>query len=469
MFKPETYVERRKKLKQQVPSGLLVFPGNDEAPMNYPANHYPFRQDSSFLYFFGLDGPGLTGVIDVEADADMIFGDDVTLEDVIWVGEVPKLKDRAIEAGVKKTSPLSKLAEAISSAARKKRRVHYLPPYRAVTGEKLSARLGMRVGSVRQGVSEELVRAVVAQRSTKSDEEVAEIEKALAVTREMFLAAMKAARPGITEQELIAEVEGIALTHGYPTAFPTILTLNGHVFHNLFHGNTLEKGRLVVMDAGVSTPMGYASDITRTLPAGGKFTPKQRSIYEIVLAGQTHALGMIRPGVKHKDIHLAAAWVMAQGLKDLGLMKGDMDGAVEAGAHALFFPHGLGHMLGLDVHDMEGLGEDYVGYDQTVERSEQFGLAYLRMARRLEPGFVLTCEPGIYFIPALIDRWRRESRFADFIDYDKVEAYRDFTGVRIEDDVLVTPQGSRVLGKSIPKAVKDIEKTMAGGRVRSRT
>jgi Xaa-Pro aminopeptidase len=464
MFKPETYIERRKKLKQQVPSGLLVFPGNDESPMNYPANHYPFRQDSSFLYFFGLDAPGLVGVVDVEADADMIFGDDVTLEDVIWVGDVPRLKDRALEAGIAKTAPLAKLADSLSSAAAKKRRVHYLPPYRSDTQVKLSGWLGMAAGSVKKGASEELVRAVVAQRSTKSDEEIAEMEKALAVTREMFLAAMKGARPGITEREIIGEVEGIALSQGYATAFATILTLNGHVFHNLDHGRTLEKGKLLVMDAGVSSPMGYASDITRTLPAGGRLTPKQRGIYEIVLAGQTHALGMIRPGVKYRDIHLAAAWVMAQGLKDIGLMRGDIDDAVEAGAHALFFPHGLGHMLGLDVHDMEGLGEDLVGYDQTVERSEQFGLAYLRLARRLEPGFVLTCEPGIYFIPALIDGWKQEGKFADFIDYDKVEAYRDFTGIRIEDDVLVTPAGSRVLGKPIPKAVKDLEKTMVGGK-----
>ncbi len=464
MFKPETYRERRLKLKQQVGSGLLVFPGNDEAPMNYPANHYPFRQDSSFLYFFGLDSPGLAGVIDVEAGTDMIFGDDATLEDVIWVGDVPKLKDRALEAGVVKTAPFAKLKESLGKDARKKRRVHFLPPYRSDTAEKLSDWLGLPAGSVRRSASEELTRAVVAQRSTKTDEEVAEIEKAIEVTREMFLAAMTSARPGLTEREVIGEVERIALARGYPTAFPTILTLNGHVFHNVYHGNTLEKGKLFVMDAGVSTPMGYASDVTRTLPAAGKLTPKQRGIYEIVLAGQSHALGMIRPGVKHKDIHLAAAWVMAQGLKDLGLMRGDIDDAVEAGAHALFFPHGLGHMLGLDVHDMEGLGENSVGYDETVERSDQFGLAYLRMARRLEPGFVLTCEPGIYFIPALIDWWRGEARHADFIDYDKVDDYRDFTGVRIEDDVLVTPKGSRVLGKSIPKTVKDVEKIMAGGK-----
>jgi Xaa-Pro aminopeptidase len=459
MFKPETYSQRRLKLKQQVGSGLLVFPGNDESPMNYPANHYPFRQDSSFLYFFGLNSPGLTGVIDVESDTDMIFGDDVTLEDVIWVGDVPKLRDRALDAGIGKTAPLAKLADLFASAAKKKRRVHYLPPYRSDSAEKLSAWLGFPAGAVNKGASEELIRAVVAQRSIKSDEEVAEIEKALDVTREMFLAAMKAAKPGVVEREIIGRVEGIALASGCPTAFPTILTLNGHVFHNVDHGNTLEKGRLLVMDAGVSSPLGYASDITRTIPAGGQLTPKQKGIYEIVLAAQAHALGMIRPGVKHKDIHLAAAWVLAQGLKDIGLMKGDIDDAVDAGAQALFFPHGLGHMLGLDVHDMEGLGEDFVGYDKTVERSDQFGLAYLRLARRLEPGFVLTCEPGIYFIPALIDQWRKEARFADFIDYDQVESYRDFTGVRIEDDVLVTAKGSRLLGKPIPKAVKDIERT----------
>ncbi len=346
MFKPETYAARRTRLKQQVASGLLVFPGNDEAPMNYSANHYPFRQDSSFRYFFGLDSPGLTGVIDVEAGSDMIFGDDVTLEDVIWVGEVPKLKDRALDAGVVKTAPLAKLADLMASAAKKRRRVHFLPPYRSDSAEKLSAWLGFPAGTVKKGASEELIRAVVAQRSTKSDEEIAEIEKALDVTREMFLAAMKTAKPGVVEREIIGKVEGIALAAGSRRLSRPILTLNGHVFHNVDHGNKLEKGRLLVMDAGVSSPLGYASDITRTIPAGGKLTPRQKDIYEIVLAGQTHALGMIRPGVKHKDVHLAAAWVMAQGLKDIGLMKGDIDDAVEAGAHALFFPHGLGSHAG---------------------------------------------------------------------------------------------------------------------------
>jgi len=383
---------------------------------------------------------------------------------VIWEGEVPKLRDRALDAGVARTAPLAKVRETIAAAARKGRRVHYLPPYRAETRARLADWLRLPFGAVGPASSEGLIRAVVAQRSIKTEEEVAEIEAALEVTREMFLAVLSAARPGVTEQELIGRAEGHALTRGRPTAFPTILTLNGHVFHNTEHRLKLEKGRLVVMDAGISSPLGYASDITRTFPADGRLTARQRSVYEIVLAAQSHALGLIRPGVAHKDIHLAAAWVLAQGLKDLGLMKGDVDDAVEAGAHALFFPHGLGHMLGLDVHDLEGLGEDFVGYDETVLRSDQFGLAYLRLARRLEPGFVLTCEPGLYFIPALIDRWRSEARFADFIDYDKVEAFRDFTGIRIEDDVLVTSHGGRLLGEPIPKTVKDVEKAMAGRR-----
>ena len=467
MFEAATYVERRKKLKKQVSSGLLVFPGNEETPMNYPANAYPFRQDSSFLYFFGLDTPGLVGVIDVEADADMIFGDDITFEDVIWMGELPRLEDRALAAGVAKTAPLAQLAEILRAAAGRRRRIHFLPPYRPGTKARLSDWLGIPAGAVKKDASEDLIKAVVAQRSVKNDEEIGEIEKALAVTREMYLAAMKMARPGVYEREIAGAIDGIAHAGGGATAFPTILTMNGHVFHTLAHGGKLEKGRLVVIDSGASTPSGYASDITRTIPADGKFTAKQRDIYEIVLAGQSHALGMIRPGAKYKDIHLAAAWVMAQGLKDLGLMTGDIDDAVEAGAHALFFPHGLGHMLGLDVHDMEGLGEDFVGYDGTVERSDQFGLAYLRLARRLDPGFVLTCEPGIYFIPALIDRWLKEARFADFIDYARVQTYRDFTGIRIEDDVLITPTGSRLLGKPIPKTVKDVEKAMAGRGARA--
>ena len=461
MFESKIYAQRRKLLRKQVTSGVILFLGNEESPMNYSGNAYPFRQDSSFLYFFGLDTPSLAAAIDVDAGKEILFGNDITLEDVIWMGYLPKIKERALTAGVGQAAPLSRLEEIISRAKNQGRKIHYLPPYRPDTLAKLSSLLRMREQEVKKNACPDLIKAVVAQRSAKSDEEIQEIEKAHAVSREMYLAAMKMTRPGIYERQIVGEMEGLALSHGCLTAFPTILTINGQIFHNHYHGNMLEKGRLLVIDAGASSPMGYASDITRTIPVSGRFTPKQREIYEVVLNGQQKAIQTIKPGIKYKEIHLATARTMASGLKELGLMKGDINEAVEAGAHALFFPHGLGHMLGLDVHDMEGLGENFVGYDKTVERSKQFGLAYLRMARDLQPGFVLTVEPGIYFIPALIDQWKSENKFASFINYAKVEAYRNFSGIRIEDDVLVTKEGNRVLGRPIPKTIKEVEKTMA--------
>jgi Xaa-Pro aminopeptidase len=317
---------------------------------------------------------------------------------------------------------------------------------------------------IKKSVSVELIKAVVAQRSTKSEGEIAEMEKALAVTHKMYTAAMTSTRPGLYESDIVAAVEGIAQAHGLQTSFPTILSMNVHVFHNPYHHNKLQKGRLLVIDSGATSALGYASDITRTIPVSGVYAPKQREIYEVVLKGQLQAIAMMKPGIKFRDVHLTTARTMAAGLKELGLMKGDVEEAVAAGAHALFFPHGLGHMIGLDVHDMEGLGENYVGYDETVSRSSQFGLAYLRMARELRPGFVLTVEPGIYFIPALIDKWKGEKRLAAFIDYTRVEDYRDFSGVRIEDNVLITKDGSRVLGRPIPKKVRDVERTMAAAK-----
>ncbi|MGB7294622.1 MAG: aminopeptidase P family protein [Candidatus Aminicenantales bacterium] len=466
MFESTVYIQRRKLLKNRMKSGLLLFLGNEESPMNYPGNTYPFRQDSSFLYFFGLDTPGLAAVIDVDARTETIFGDDITLEDVIWMGELPAIKERAAAVGIKRTSPLARLDETVAQARKKGRPVHFLPAYRPETWARLSDLLNIRPHRIRQRISAELIKAAVAQRSVKSDEEVAEIEKSLAVSREMYAAALAKVRPGLYEHDIVGALEGLALAHGCPTAFPTILSMNAHVFHNHFHGSRLEKGRLLVIDSGVSSALGYASDITRTLPVSGTFSEKQREIYEIVLKGQLQAITAMRPGARFREIHLATARTMARGLKDIGLMKGNIDEAVAAGAHALFFPHGLGHMIGLDVHDMEGLGEDYVGYDETEKRSRQFGLAYLRMAKELRPGFVLTVEPGIYFIPALIDRWRAEKRFAQFIDYPRVEKYRHFTGIRIEDDVLVTTKGSRVLGKPIPKKTGEIEKIMVASRAK---
>ncbi len=451
MFDAKTYAKRRELLKKQLGSGLALFLGNDECAMNYTANTYPFRQDSTFLYFFGLDTAGLAAVVDVDEKKDVLFGDDIDIEDIIWMGFLPTLKDRAALVGVKETAPSKSLAGVLQEAAAKGRAIHVLPPYRPEHLLKLEALLGIKPSEAKARASMELIKAVVAQRSIKSEAEVAEIEAAHLTTYKMYDAAMRMAQPGVWERDIAGRIDGIASAGGGGNAFPTILTINGQILHNHAHTNRLKKGDLLVVDSGASSPSRYAADITRTIPVGGSFTAKQLDVYEIVRAANEVALAASRPGVPFKDVHFLAAKTIASGLKELGLMKGDVDAAVAQGAHALFFPHGLGHMIGLDVHDMENLGENNIGYDETVERSQQFGLAYLRMAKKLKPGHVLTVEPGIYFIPALIDKWKAEKMHLDFIVYPKLEAYRAFGGIRIEDNILVTKDGVRVFSKKIPK------------------
>jgi len=458
MFKAETYVERRKLLRKSLGSGLIIFVANEESPMNYPANTYHYRQDSSFLYFFGLASPGLAAAVDADEGTDTLYGDDIGIEDIIWMGNLPKIKDRALSVGVRKVAPRAAFDETVRKALAAGRTVHYLPPYRHDTKIALSQLLGIPVGELKAKASAALIKASVDQRLFKSKEEVREMEEAVAVSREMYLAAMELAKPGRYEYQVSGAMEGIALSYGMHLAFPPIVTINGQTLHMHEHDNLLVKGRLLVCDCGAEAPSGYASDITRTVPVGGRFNRRQRDVYEIVLAGQEAAIKAIKPGVNFKDIHLQTARIMAEGLKDLGLMKGDMAEAVGAGAHALFFPHGLGHNIGLDVHDMEDYGENHVGYGEKVERSKQFGLAYLRMARELKPGYALTVEPGLYFIPALAALWKKEKKHRDFIVYDAVEKFLDFGGARIEDDVLVTEKGRRVLGPPIPKTVAEIEK-----------
>ena len=460
MFETYVYVKRRKLLKEQMKSGLILLPGNIESPMNYPANTYHFRQDSSFLYFFGLDNPGFSGLIDVDEDKDYIFGEDFTLEDIIWMGPQPTVKELAMQVGVSYTSPLAQLKEKIDTAISKNRKIHFLPPYRAENLLQLEKLLGIASSKLKQYASLDLIKAVVAQRSVKSDAEINEIEKALEISAEMYSTIMHMASPGTYEREISGAIEGIVNSYGNHISFPIILSIHGEIFHNHYHGNRLEKNHLLVTDSGAESPEHYASDITRTFPVGGKFTPQQKDIYQVVLDSQLAAIDAMKPGKPYKEIHLQVAKIMAARLKNLGLMKGDTDAAVKEGAHALFFPHGLGHMMGLDVHDMEDLGEDNVGYDETVKRSDQFGLAYLRMAKALQPGYVITVEPGIYFVPALIDQWKAENKFIDFIDYAKVEKYKNFHGIRIEDNVLITANGHRVLGKPIPKTVDEIESLM---------
>ncbi len=463
MFDKEVYTKRREILQNAMSGGIVLFLGNEEVSMNYADNTYRFRQDSSFLYYFGLDAPGLAAVIDVDENRHIIFGNDVDMEDVIWMGPQQALQDRAKEVGVEETLASDKLTDYLRQAIEQKRTIHFLPPYRNEHRFRLSKLMGITDPFLTAHVSEELIRNVVAQRSVKDNHEIEEIEKAHAVTAHMHMQAMVRARPGMKEQILAGLIEGIALAGGASVSFPVILSTRGEILHNHSHGNIMQEGDMVVNDSGAESDMHYAADITRTFPVSGKFSDRQKDVYRIVLQSQLEAIDALKPGVPYKDIHLLAARIITQGLKDLGLMQGEVEAAVQEGAHALFFPHGLGHMMGLDVHDMENLGEDYVGYDETVQRSDQFGLAYLRLARELQAGFVLTVEPGIYFIPALIEQWKKDRKHKDFINYKKVEKYLDFGGIRIEDDVLITEEGHRVLGKPIPKEITEVEELCSKG------
>jgi Xaa-Pro aminopeptidase len=456
MFSADIYVARRNRLKERTKSGLLLFLGNDESPMNYADNTYHFRQDSTFLYYFGLDFAGLAAVIDLDEGTETIFGTELTVEDIVWMGTQPTLIEKSRLVGVQKTAPAARLAEMLSVAKTSGRTVHFLPPYRPENKLKLLDLLGIPPAQAAQSASVEFIRAVVDQRNIKSAEEIAEIDRASDVSVDMHVAAMTAARPGMKEYELVAEVQRVAQAAGCGLAFPIILTVNGQTLHNHYHGNTLKNGDLLLCDFGAETARHYAADLSSAFPVDPVFSPRQREIYELSLDAYNAAVAMLKPGVPFRDVHLTACRIIARGLKDLGLMKGDVDEAVAQGAHAMFFPCGTGHMMGLDVHDMEDLGEVYVGYDGEP-KSTQFGLKSLRLARPLEPGFVLTVEPGIYFIPELMDKWRSEGKFMDFLNYDKMDTYRGFSGVRNEESFLITTEGCRRMGKDKPKSIEDVE------------
>ncbi len=456
---PSTYAARREALRAAVPNGAILIMGNEDSARNYVDNVYPFRQDSHFLYYGGVSHPGLALLIEPDGGA-VLFGTPDQRDDVIWYGPHATLADHAVAADAAEHADIGGLAGKISALRGAGVDVHYLPPYRAQRRFALARLLGVDPREVGAQTSVALVRAVVAQRSVKEECEIDEIEDALAVTAGMYAATLRATAAGRSEAEIAAVHIAEAISAGCGQAFSPIVTVHGEVLHNVTYDNTLSEGDLLLVDSGAEAPSGYASDITRSMPVSGRFTTRQREIYEVVLAANQAAINAAAPGVSNRDLHLLAALTVASGLKDLGLMQGDVNAAVEAGAHALFFVHGLGHMMGLDVHDMEDLG-DVVGYEQGEERSSQFGLAYLRLARPLESGFVITIEPGIYFIPALIDRWQADGLHRDFIRYDRVEDYRWFGGIRIEDDVLITGTGSRVLGPPIPKTVADVEAAMA--------
>lgn len=457
MFDKHIYQSRRARLKQQLGKGLILLLGNEDSSMNYKDNLYPFRQDSSFLYFFGIDKPGLAALIDIDNDKEVIFGNDLTLEDIVWTGPQPSLAQQAEPAGITDTRPAAALPAELASARGAGRTIHFLPPYRPENVLKLSAWLGFAPGAVKGHASVPLIKAVITQRSIKSAEEVAQIEEAVNVTAAMHLAAIRGARDGITEAQLAGVLHGIAISAGGNLSFPTILTVNGQVLHNHYGDTVMKSGQIAICDGGAETKMHYAGDMTRTIPVAKKFTALQREMYDIVLAAQEAAVAALKPGVLFRDVHALAAERLVAGLKAAGIMKGDPAEAVAAGAHTMVFQCGLGHMMGLDVHDMEDLGEEYVGYTDDLKKSKEFGWKFLRLARALEPGFVVTIEPGLYFIPELMDRWGAEKKYADFINYSKLEALRHFGGIRIEEDLLITPEGSRLLGKPLAKTAAAIE------------
>ena len=461
MFDSIIYQKRRQALREKIQSGIILLLGNNEAPANYPDNTYKYRQDSSFIYFFGQSHPGYAGVIDVDNGEEYFFGNDVDMDDIIWMGPQPSIKELAAQVGISKSFPADKLKDVIGKAISQRRKIHFLPPYRHETMMQLEDLTGIRASMTRSHASVELIKAIVALRSVKEACEIAEIDKACNVGYEMHTAAMRLCKPGVSEQYIAGILEGIAASYGRMVSFATILTQHGETLHNHDHSHLLEEGRLMLTDAGAELMSYYCSDHTRTVPVGGKFTSRQQDVYNIVLACHDKALELAKPGITYKSVHLEVCKVLAQGLKDLNLMKGNVDEAVAAGAHALFLPHGLGHMMGLDVHDMENLGQNYVGFDDEVQPSTQFGLSALRMGRRLQEGFVITDEPGCYFIPALIDKWRAEKQHTDFLNFDEIDKFKDFGGIRLEDDILITPEGSRFTGeKRIPITVEEVEAIM---------
>ena len=467
MFSKETYVSRRAELKKLVKSGIIILFGNNDSPANYPNNAYsPFRQDSSFLYYFGQKRDGLVGIIDIDNDMETLIGDDISVEDIVWYGSVDSVHDMAQQVGVANTAPMKTLKTICNDALRQKRKVHFLPPYRFDIKLQVFDLLGIHPNQQKESASMELIKAVVKMRSAKEPQEIEELERAAVIGYKMHTTAMRMCKPGAIEQNIAGYLKGIAHGYGAMESFATILSQHGEIMHGAPSMNPLEDGRLLLVDAGAETINNYCSDNTRTMPVNGKFTQRQLEIYSIVEECHDYALKAARPGVKYWDVHFGVCLLMTDRLKELGLMKGDTDEAVAAGAHAMFLCHGLGHMMGMDVHDMENFDQINVGFDEeTRPNLEQFGTNCLRMGRRLEEGFVVTDEPGIYFIPALIDDWRSKGLHKDFINYDKLETYKDFGGIRIEDDLLITKDGCRFLGKDrIPYHPKDVEEFMANNK-----
>ncbi|MBQ5985567.1 MAG: aminopeptidase P N-terminal domain-containing protein [Bacteroidales bacterium] len=464
MFDKSVYTKRRGtllgKMREAGAQGILLFIGNAEAPAQYRDNCYKFRQDSTWLYYFGLDEPMMAAILDLESGEETLFADDVEIGDIIWMGPQPSVRSKAEGVGIGRTAPYAEVDKAVKAAVKAGRTVHYIAPTRYFNKLRLMEMLGRY--RIENGISLPMTEAIISMRLIKEDVEIAAIDEACALGYEMHSVARDSIVPGIIEQDIVGKMEGVTLAKGWGVSFPTILTQHGETLHNHLHDKVIEPGKLMVIDAGAESNLHYASDFTRTYPTSGKFTPKQREIYQIVCDCNEYAFSLTRPGITYREVHLATARKMLEGLSALGLVHGDLDEMVREGIAGLFQPHGLGHNMGLDVHDMEDLGENLVGYDKDQTRAKQLGLGSLRMARRLVPGHVITDEPGIYFIPALIDKWKAEGTGKGFVNFDKLASYYDFGGIRLEDDVLVTETGARRLGPCrLPIHPDDVEAAMA--------
>ena len=457
MFNSETYIQRQQELLKKVNSGIILLPGNEESPMNYTDNTYRFRQDSTFLYYFGLSRSGLIALLDTGNGRVSIYGNDYTVEDFVWMGKQPTIHELAVLCGVEYTGSITDLYNRISQANKHKEAIHFLPQYRSENILKLMDMTGLSAQEIKAGASAEFIRAVVSQRNYKTEEEIVEIEKGVDTTVDMHVTAIKMVKPGMQELDVVVEIEKIARATGGDISFPTIATINGQTLHNHYHGNTIKEGQLFLLDCGAEIPTGYAGDLSSTFPVGQTFSNLQKDIYTLVLKSHNACVDALKPGITFKEVHRAACLTISEGLKSMGLMKGDTESAVETGAHALFFPCGTGHMMGLDIHDMENLGEEFVGYGGEP-KSTQFGLKSLRLGRTLEPGFVLTIEPGIYFIPELTDQWRSQNKFTEYLNYDEIDKFRNFGGIRNEENYLITPDGKRLLGnKKKPMLIEEVE------------
>lgn len=458
MFNKDIYVARRQALKQKVGSGLILLLGNEDVGMSFHNNTYKFRQDSTFLYYVGIDKPALTFVLDIDNDKEILFGDELTIDDIVWTGPQEPLHSFAAKTGVAHVQPTADIASVLSHAKSKGQQIHFLPPYRDEHTLKLQEWLSFSPKEIPVKASVSLIKSIVSMRAHKQPEEIAEIEKAIDVSADMHEAYMRLTKDGMIEKDVAGVLEGIALSKAGGLSYPVILTVNGETLHIHAQNKAMHDGQLALCDAGAESELHYAGDLTRTIPVNGKFSDVQKEMYNTVLQAQYAAIDACKSGVLFKDIHALAGEKLLEGLKNVGIVKGDVKDAVAHDVHTLFFQCGLGHMMGLDVHDMENLGEQYVGYTDTMKKTMTFGWKSLRLGRALEPGFVVTIEPGLYFIPTLIDQWKAENKLSQFVNYTELEKFRHFSGIRIEDDILITENGNRILGNKMPpKTVAEVE------------